>query len=115
MELIYEFDIVGGPFDGAPGMKWRDDGDHPCPELIYVGVCRKGEHCGGSACRRSARHVTYWTPDETRPNGCTSYSKQHEHVVRGEDDELSGRAVYAIGGLLNPQAFAGAAREPVTA
>lgn len=106
MDLIFDFDIVGGPFDGAPGMKWLDDGEHPLPELIHVGICGKGAHCGSSACRRSARHVTYWTPDEEeRPLGCVGYAKENEFVQRGEDDALTGRAVYAIGGLTDPRSF----------
>lgn len=119
--IVFALDIVGGPFDGAPGLSWRDDGETPPPELIFVGVCVKGSHCGSSSCRRSARHVSFWTPDEERPTRAVSYAKENEFVERGEDDELSGRAVYAIGGLTHPRSFAGAemvgagAGPPITA
>jgi hypothetical protein len=116
MQLVYDLDIVGGEFDGAPGLKWLDDGKHPLPELIFVGVCSAGMDCGSSACRLPATHVSYWLPVEAdRPTTSQPYRKQEEFVVRGEDGELAGRAVYAMGGLLDPSNFGEKAREPVAA
>lgn len=119
MDLPYDFAIVGGPFDGAPGMQWLDDGKHPPPDLIFVSVCGKGRDCGSSSCRPSAKHIAYWTPDEERPRDAISYRKQSEHVERCEAEAcivpLHGKAVYAIGGLLDPRNFGTVAREPVTA
>lgn len=111
--IDFDFDIVGGAFDGAPGMFWVDDGQHPPPDLIFVGVCAKGSHCGTAACRRHAKHVSYWLPEEdTRPPRAQPYEKQSEHVERSENEgELTGRAVYVVGGLLDPANFGEAARE----
>jgi hypothetical protein len=111
VNLVYEFDIVGGGFDGAPGLAWLDDGKHPCPDSIFVGRCPVGQHCGSSKCSTSKAHVSFWTPDEQgRPLGAVSYAKQSEFVVREDDGELAGRAVYALGGLLDPRNFGAAAR-----
>lgn len=116
MELVYDFKIVGGGFDGAPGMRWRDNGRCPPPPVIFVGRCERGEHCGSSACRRAAVHISYWTEDEeTRPRRAQRYRKQEEFIERGEGDALSGSAVYAIGGLMDPRNFGEKAREPVVA
>lgn len=115
MHLTYDFDIVGGPFDGAPGMMWADDGKHPPPGVIYVGVCGKGTDCGSSACRLGAVHVSFWTANEDdRPTSCFAYGKESEHVER-TGEELRGRVVYAVGGLSDPRNFGAKAREPVTA
>lgn len=115
MDLRYDFDIVGGEFDGAPGLAWLDDGKHPPPDLIFVGVCASGAHCGSAACRRAVAHVSWWERDEEgRPTKAQPYSKQEEHVRRDEETgALSGRAVYAVGGLLDPSNFGAAAREPI--
>lgn len=116
MNLTYDFQIVGGGFDGAPALAWRDDGKHPPPPAIFVGLCGKGVHCGTSKCRRGETHVSYWLPDEAeRPHGTQEYRKQTEHVVRDGDGGLEGRAVYAIGGLLDPRNFGARAHEPVPA
>lgn len=112
MDIAYDFDIVGGEFDGAPALAWLDDGKHPPPELIFVGVCAKGQHCGTSKCKRSVVHISYWLATEAdRPTAARSYSKQDEHVVRVEG-VLKGRAIYAVGGLLDPRNFGQAARVP---
>lgn len=115
MVIEYVFEVVGGPFDGTPGLEWRDDGKHPPPDLIFVGVCGKGRHCGTSKCRRDAKHVSYWLPvEEDRPPEAMPYPKQSEYVrTHPETGEMLGRAVYAIGGLSEPQNFGEAAREPV--
>jgi hypothetical protein len=111
--ITYHFDIVGGGFDGAPHMAWQDDGKHPPPPVIFVGVCPEGTHCGTSKCRRGAPHVSYWTPgEEGMPAGVERYRKQEEFVIRSEDDELRGRAVYTIGGLMDPRNFGAKARVP---
>lgn len=111
MFIVFSIEVVGGPFDGAPGMSWQDDGEHPPPDVIFVATCpgRGPATCGTGACQRARkRHVSYWTADEARPNGAQSYAKQEEFVVRAQgeaDDELRGRAVYAVGGLLDPRNF----------
>lgn len=113
--ITYDLQIVGGGFDGAPELKWRDDGKHPPPASILVGVCSKGMDCGTVACRRTGSHVSYWLLDEAGcPAGAQSYSKQEEFVARDEG-ELAGRVVYAVGGLLDPSNFGEAAREPLQA
>lgn len=113
MRIEYDLDIVGGAFDGAPHLKWLDDGRHPLPALILVGVCAKGMDCGTQACRRGAAHVSYWLPEEEgQPVGAQPYRKQEEFVVRDAADELSGRGVYAVGGLLEPRNFGARARTP---
>lgn len=110
----YDFDVVGGPYDGAPALAWRDDGKHPPPDVIFVGVCERGE-CGSSKCRGKRKaHVSYWTPDEdTMPRDAVRYRKQNEFVKRDDEGELHGHAVYAIGGLMDPRNFGEMAREPV--
>lgn len=115
MDIVYAFDVVGGPFDGAPGFQWLDDGKHPPPELIYVGVCRPGRDCGSSSCRLSASHVSFWLPEEdARPPTSLPYPKENEYVVTNpKTGEVTGRAIYAIGGLRDPQNFGDAARAPV--
>lgn len=114
MRIEYDFDIVGGEFDGAPALAWIDDGKHPPPELIFVGVCDVGTHCGSRKCSRQVAHVSYWTPDEARPTGAQPYPKQSEFVrTEVQSGEMSGRAVYAIGGLTDPKNFGERAREPV--
>lgn len=115
MDIVYRFDIVGGPFDGAPGMSWLDDGKNPPPESIYVGVCRKGLHCGSSSCKRGAVHVSFWMKDEDgRPPDAMPYPKENEFVQTDpESGEMRGRAVYAVGGLRDPRNFGESARQPV--
>jgi hypothetical protein len=46
------------------------------------------------------------------PAGVERYRKQEEFVIRSEDDELRGRAVYTIGGLMDPRNFGAKARVP---
>lgn len=108
MSIYYSLRIVGGPFDGVPGMAWVDDGRHPLPDGLLVGVCPVGVHCGTSLCRPREEHVSYWLPDEEgQPPRLTYYEKQpDEHVRRGDAGELRGVATYAIGGLLDPQSGA---------
>lgn len=113
MIVEYDFDIVGGAYDGVPELAWRDDGRTPPPELIYVGVCPRGVHCGTVRCKRAVEHVSYWTPEEqTRPPSAQPYRKQDEFVARDAADTLNGRAVYAVGGLLDPRNFGERARRP---
>jgi hypothetical protein len=113
MGIIYRLDIVGGEFDGSPGLAWLDDGEHPLPDAIYVGVCGRGRDCGASACSPAKAHVSYWTAEELgRPPAVLSYAKQEEFVEREASGELRGRGVYAVGGLLDPRNFGEAARVP---
>lgn len=112
MELLYGFQVVGGPYDGTPGLEWIDDGDHAPPPAIFVGRCRGDGSCGMRICRKGKPHVAYWTPEEDRPTGCRRYEKQEE-FVRRLDDELRGTVVYAIGGLMDPRNFGSTARLPV--
>lgn len=118
MRIEYDFDIVGGEFDGAPMLRaWIDDGKHPVPDLIFVGVCGRGRDCGSSKCSTRVAHVSYWTPEEAdRPVKAQPYPKQTEYVrTDAESGEMAGRAVYAIGGLSDPRNFGEAAREPAGA
>lgn len=113
VHLVYDFDIVGGAYDGAPALAWIDDGKHPCPPAIYVGVCGVGMDCGTSKCKPGASHISYWLPDEAgRPTTAKPYRKQEEFVERDDAGELHGRAVYAVGGLLDPSNFGEKARVP---
>jgi hypothetical protein len=118
-DLVYHLEIVGGPFDGIAGMRWMDDGKHPPPELIYVGICVKGVNCGSQQCSKRVAHPSYWEPhEESRPPDGHPYEKQNEFVERAETsdgDELVGRAVYAVGGLREPKNFGAKAREPIPA
>lgn len=109
--IVYVIEIVGGAFDGAPGLSWRGDSEHPAPDVIFVGVCSKGMDCGSASCRRGVAHVSYWTPDEDRPTGAHTYAKENEYVSHGDDGHVAGRVVYADGGLLDPANFGEAARE----
>jgi hypothetical protein len=113
--ITYDFQIVGGGYDGAPQLAWQDDGKHPPPDAILVGVCAKGEHCGTSLCRRSGTHISYWTLDEAGiPAGAQRYAKQAEYVGHDQSDvELRGRVVYVVGGLLDPRNFGAKARVPI--
>lgn len=112
-EIEFEMDIVGGGFDGTPGLRWLDDGRHPPPPAILVGACTKGMCCGTEACRPTLAHVSYWTPDEaTVPPGAVSYRKQDEFIERDDAGAPKGRAVYAIGGLMDPRNFGASARVP---
>lgn len=103
--ICFRLNIVGGPFDGARGLAWIDDGEHPPPDRIFLGVCGQGRDCGLSVCAPGLRHVAYWTADEDRPSGCISYRKENEYVERNDEepqDRFHGHAVYVIGGLLLP-------------
>lgn len=104
MDIRYEIQIVGGPFDGEGNLFWDDDGDHEAPELIRVAVCPGARVCGMARCRKG--HTAYWTPDEDAPVRAVDYERQQLHVKRDEETgELTGAAIYAIGGLLDPQSF----------
>lgn len=108
MDILFAIEVVGGQFDGVPGMSWVDDGEHPPPDLIFVGSCpgRGRASCGSYRCRQARkRHVSYWTAEEERPAAAQSYAKQDVFVERDGEDELCGRAVYALGGLLDPRNF----------
>jgi hypothetical protein len=114
--VVFEFDVVGGPFDGAPHLRWRADGRHPCPPTIIVGTCENGA-CGSEVCRgKEAAHVSYWTVEERAgaPKDALAYSKQDEAIGTGEDGELAGRATYAVGGLLDDRNFRGRVALPTS-
>lgn len=100
--VLYRLELVGGPYDGAPGFKWRDDGEHPPPERIYVGRCPGRGLCGDVTCGRGEQHPAYWIELEDVPVRTIAYEKQAESVIRREHDEgfrLDGEATYAMGGL----------------
>lgn len=111
-ELIeYRMEIVGGPFDGLRGMKWRDDGDHPLPEIILLGMCPGNGSCGASpagACeRKGAKHPYFWTATESnRPSKVTPYELS-EHFIEPHAEAgiriAPARAIYTIGGLQLPK------------
>lgn len=115
MDILYRFEVVGGPFDGAPHLAWVGDDEHPPPETIIVGVCGVGVHCGTSKCRRAAPHVSWWEvgDPETPATQTARYRRQEVALLRDYDGELSGRAVYAIGGLMDPRNFGERARVPM--
>lgn len=120
MDLLYSIEVVGGPYDGAPGLKWLDDGRHPLPDVILLGRCPGNRLCGARRCPTSG-HAYYWTLDEDRrPVKTARYEKQSEFVERDDEGVLRGRGVYAIGGLLDPRSFGeremvGVGGAPVTA
>lgn len=108
--IDYRMQIVGGPFDGLGGLRWRDDGGHPPPARVLLGVCPGDGSCNSFAALNCAekrkRHPYFWLPEEAaRPPRTTLYELQDSFI---EPEEMSGlrtvpgRAVYAIGGLLLP-------------
>jgi hypothetical protein len=112
--IVYRIEIVGGPFDGVQGMAWHDDGEHPAPELILLGICPGDRSCGSrghTTCAqvRGRKHPYYWQPEElSRPAKVVAYELSDSYVLeRGEKTpahETPGRAIYVIGGLNGPQA-----------
>lgn len=109
--IEYRMEIVGGPFDGTAGMRWRDDGDHPPPELILLGVCPGDGSCNSGARRMCAqkrkRHPYFWLPDEgSMPTKVVVYELSESFVEPHADEPMAlypGRAIYVIGGLLLPR------------
>jgi hypothetical protein len=107
--IDYTFELVGGGFDGAPVPRWCDGG-RPLqpPAFVFVAVCRPGQRCGSEACRGTdLLHVSWWEADEDVPIAAQKYERQEVFVERDE----AGRAIYAIGGLLDPRNFGETARE----
>lgn len=108
--IDYRMEIVGGPYDGTPGMRWRDDGEHPPPEIVLLGICRGDGACNSFAARDCAqqkkKHPYFWLPDEpNRPPRVTVYELQDNFIEPQETASIKivpGRAVYVIGGLLLP-------------
>lgn len=101
-------DLIGGPYDGAPGlyMDGDDDADE-APDVLHVGVCAGRGTCGMSACVRSGvgRHVAYWVDEEGEPPVKTL-------KYRKADDELEERVRYVFAGMGLPlfeMEFAGVA------
>lgn len=111
MDIVYDLNIIGGDFDGTPGLQWRDDGSMELPALIHVGVCATGMDCGSSACKLRVAHVSFWTVDEDeQPTRYVRYTKENVYVERDDEGDVHGRADYAVGGLLDPRNFGEAAR-----
>lgn len=107
--IDYRIEVVGGPFDNAPGMRWRDDGEHEPPELILLGVCPGDGLCKMPAdCgRRKKKHTYFWLPSEKeRPSRVTAYELSENFVEPHDEDArmVPGRAIYTIGGLQLPRA-----------
>lgn len=108
--IDYRMEIVGGPFDGAAGMRWRDDGGHAPPQVVLLGLCRGDGSCASFAedeCRRRKReHPYFWLPvEETRPAKTVTYELQDSFIEPQEATSMRivpGRAIYVIGGLLLP-------------
>lgn len=110
--IVYRMEVVGGPFDGAAGMVWRDDGEHAPPELILLGVCPGDGSCNSGEERACAskrkKHTYYWLPSEaTRPTRVIPYELS-ESFIEPEAPQprvriYPARAIYVIGGLLLPR------------
>lgn len=108
--IDYRMEIVGGPFDGAQGLRWRDDGEHPPPGRVLLGVCPGNGSCNSFAsidCAEKRRpHTYFWLVDEREhPTRVTLYELQDSFIEPEEMENLRvvpGRAIYAIGGLLLP-------------
>lgn len=94
MNERYRLEVVGGPFDGVQGFFWNDDGEHPPPGHIFVGVC-DGQRCSFE-CRGQRKHVSFWVEDEPRPVATMRYDKTD---VGSDDGSIPGllRATYAMG------------------
>lgn len=110
--IVYRMEVVGGPYDGCGGMRWVDDGEHPVPELILLGVCRGNGQCRAgesAACARNGkRHPYYWLPEEPeRPPRTTPYELSESYLLpeepQGRVQQYPGRAIYVIGGLHLPR------------
>lgn len=100
--LRYSFELVGGPFDGAPSLCWNDDGAHPTPDAIFVAQCRGRGECGTCPESYRARHVSYWVEGlEDVPERALEYRKEDEHVVHVGRPEMPnpyvGRTRYVFG------------------
>lgn len=100
----YRLEVVGGPWDGVGGFSWFDDGEHPPPAEIFVGVCPGDGSCASPGCRPGKRHPAFWTDEEAEdtPRSTVKYEKQDEYVKRVEyasRDVFEGVAVYVRGGL----------------
>lgn len=111
--IEYVVEIIGGPFDGSAVPRWNGDHESPPPKVILVGTCPKGRDCGAAMCSRGlAAHTSYWAPGEKDvPVGAVAYEQQDEFVARIVG-LLTGTAIYAIGGLLDPRNFGERAKEP---
>jgi hypothetical protein len=105
---VYRFEIVGGPYDGTPGLGWKSDEEH-VPQAIYVGICRG---CEFPVPRGRHRHVAYWVEgDPARPPSTVVYSLERAWVEEDDDGERA-IARYVFGSI-EPRgdelaAFAGA-------
>lgn len=55
---------IGGPFDGAKGLVWLDDGEERAlPEQLHVGYCRGDGVCGIAWCspnHQGGAHLAAW-------------------------------------------------------
>lgn len=110
--IVYRMEVVGGPFDGCGGMRWHDDGTHPPPEIILMGLCPGDGSCvprGTERCTRvGKKHPYYWLPEETtQPPKTVEYELSENFIDREEpmkrSDDYPGRAIYTIGGLQLPR------------
>lgn len=100
--MVYELKLVGGPYDGAHGLVWREGRGFELPDTILVGVCSCAGDCTGSArlCP-GTRHVAYWLPEEEEllPEETATYE-----LFRAWTDRGHGTAEYTIPGLQLPRA-----------
>jgi hypothetical protein len=112
--IVYQMEVVGGPFDGCGGMRWHDDGEHPVPELILMGVCPGNGSCGSREEDRCARlhkkHPYYWLPQEdAQPTRTCEYELSESFIEpeapiqRRPSKVYAARAIYVIGGLQLPR------------
>lgn len=109
--IIYTLVIVGGPYDGVPGLFWlatdAAEGEQEgmkLPPLIHVGRCNGQGQCidDPAQCRimhRGRAHVAYWTPQEKfRPARCYAYRLESAwHNLEGDtagERTSEGRARY---------------------
>jgi hypothetical protein len=112
--IRYRLEVVGGPYDGTPGLYWHSEDDEP-PEGILMGVCPGDGQCGTEQCVRIGRqHPSFWvTMEDYRPPNAMPYVRQDFYRESGTRDR--GQAIYAVGGLLDPRSWTAAATVPAGA
>ena len=119
--VMYDLQLVGGQYDAQKGLQWRDDGVHPVPEVILVGICPGDGMCFADerecmAKAGGAQHPAYWLPDEEwMPELTTRYEKERDHVYRDVHGAYAGVATFVIRGLMLPEAMTQSTTAPVYA
>lgn len=101
-DVLYALEIVGGPYDGVPGLKWKAGRDFPVPKVLLLGRCKGDGACGARKCA-GRPHPYYWMPEEDGIPIRTVRYELADEVVFSNGTDLSGVATYAIGGLTMPR------------